>query len=79
MLQKSNIRKVILVTAISIPIAGLVFLTLQNSCDIQHVAILTDIGKYEQTLDPDLCHSLLERIDSHNARCEIHLEVLDCG
>lgn len=79
MLQKSSIRKVILVTAVSIPIAVLAFLTLQNSCDIQHVSLLADIDKYEQTLDPDFCHSLLERIDSHNTQCDIRLEILDCG
>jgi len=78
-LQRRNINKIILAAAISISLAGLVAVTVQDSCEIQHVGLLTDINEYEQTLDPDFCHSLVERIDSFNDQCQIQLETLDCG
>ena len=78
-LQKRNINKIVFVVAISISLIGLVSVTVRDSCEIQHVDLLTDINEYEQTLDPDFCYSLIERIDSFNDQCEIQLEILDCG
>ncbi len=74
-LQKRNI----LTVTVLIFIACITFVVYQNSCELQHVNLLADIDKYEQTLDPDLCHSLIERIDSINDNCDVQVEILDCG
>ena len=78
-LQKRNLNKIVFIVAISISMIGLVSVATQDSCEVQHVSLLTDINEYEQTLDPDFCYSLVERIDSFNDQCDIQLEILDCG
>jgi len=77
--QKRSIGKIVIAAAISVSLVGLVSVAVRDSCEVQHMGLLTDINEYEQALDPDLCHPLVERIDSFNDRCQIQLETLDCG
>ncbi len=78
-MQKRSISRIVFVVAISVSLAGLASVAVRDSCEIQHVDLLADINEYEQTLDPDSCHSVVERIDSFNDKCDIQLEILDCG
>ncbi len=78
-LQKRNTRGIVLVIVVSISLAGLASVAIGDSCEIQHVDLLADINEYEQTMDPDFCYSVVERIGSFNDKCDIHLEILDCG
>ena len=50
-----------------------------NSCDIKHITILSDIQKYENSLDPELCESLVEQILDFNDECDSYIEIMDCG
>jgi hypothetical protein len=51
----------------------------ENSCGIQHMKILNDINSYEQSLDPEICEIIVEKIDLFNDECSPYMEILDCG
>ena len=51
----------------------------ENSCGIQHMKILNDINSYEQSLDPEICEIIVEKIDLFNNECSPYMEILDCG
>ncbi|MCV0431658.1 MAG: hypothetical protein K5781_08815 [Nitrosopumilus sp.] len=55
------------------------FLFSNNSCDVNYFMISTDISSYEQSLDPEFCENILERIDLYNDMCPSQIEILDCG
>ena len=50
-----------------------------SSCGIQHVVINEGIKKYNETLDPEFCESLIEQIDTFNENCNFEIEIVDCG
>ena len=50
-----------------------------NSCGIQHMTILNKINSYEQSLDPEICETIVEKIDLFNAECSPYVEILDCS
>ena len=77
--QRRNPNKAVFVTLLSISLVGLVYVAVQDSCEVRHVGLLNDIDKHERTPDPDLCYSMLERIENFNDRCGFHLEIPDCG
>ena len=58
---------------------GILLGTIFTSCSVKHVGILNDIKKFEQTLDPDFCESVVEHIDVFNDECEPEIEIIDCG
>ena len=71
--------KIIIPIVIIIP-ASIVLVSLSSdSCGIQHITILNEIQKYEESLDPEFCESLVYRIDDFNDKCEPEIEILDCG
>jgi len=77
---KKHRIKIILVIVIVIPATVIILGTdAWNSCGIQHISILNDIQKYEQTLEPEFCESIVYRIDDFNDMCEPEIEILDCG
>ena len=41
--------------------------------------INNDLETYGQTLDPEFCEVLVEKIDLFNDDCEPKVEILDCG
>ncbi len=50
-----------------------------DPCGLSHVLILNEISSYEQSLDPEFCENVVERIDLHNDQCNSYIETLDCG
>ena len=50
-----------------------------NSCGVKHILIVNDLNVYEQSLDPEFCDDLVEKIDLFNSQCEPQIEILDCG
>jgi len=50
-----------------------------NSCGVKHILIVNDLKSYEQSLDPEFCEDLVEKIDLFNSQCEPQIEILDCG
>ncbi|MDH3313769.1 MAG: hypothetical protein OEM28_11590 [Nitrosopumilus sp.] len=78
MFQKISLKKLILI--VSIVFTVLLFLSFAgNSCAIQHMLILNDIFSYEDSLDPELCEMIIERVDFFNDSCEPQIEIFDCG
>jgi len=75
--QKINLKKLIL-TSIIISVIVLLSFT-GDSCGIQHMLILNEISSYEESLDPELCEVIIEKIDFFNDDCEPQIEILDCG
>lgn len=73
----------ILLASLVIIIIGIsvltLFLSTTNSCGIQHMVILNKIDLYEDSLDPEFCEVIVERIDSFNDTCEPEIEILDCS
>jgi len=76
--QKINFKNLILIL-ILISIVVLIVIFTGNSCGIQHMLILNDLFSYEQSLDPELCEMIVEKIDFFNDSCKPQIEILDCG
>ena len=76
--QKTNQRNLILLI-IGIIVVGTVIAYSSNSCGIQHIQLINDIASYEQSLEPEFCEIIVEKIDLFNDQCEPQMEILDCG
>ena len=76
--QKNNF-KIPLIILSGILISIIVILFSNSSCGVQHMMILNEINSYEETLDPEFCEVIVEKIDLFNDRCEPQVEILDCG
>jgi len=77
-LQKTSLKNLILIS-IGITIVGITISLTGYSCGIQHMIILNEITSYEQSLEPELCETIVEKIDLFNDDCEPQIEILDCG
>ncbi len=75
---KTKTIKTIVVIIIAVLI-GILLGTIFTSCSVKHIGILNDVEKFEQTLDPDFCANVVERIDVFNDECEPEIEIIDCG
>jgi len=75
---KPNTIRILVFAAIGISIA-LIFVTSINSCSVKHITLLNDIERYQETLDPEFCETIVYRIDDFNDECEPEIEILDCG
>lgn len=75
---KTKSAKTVIVIIIAVSI-GLLLGTVFTSCSVKHVGILNDIEKFEQTLDPEFCEIIIEKIDLFNDECEPEIEIIDCG
>ena len=73
------------VKCLVIGLAGLVLIVvlystgLVDSCSIKHIGVVSDLKKYEETLDAELCEDLVNRIIELNDKCGIEIEIIDCG
>ena len=77
--QKPKNSKIILIgIAISVLIIGVGFASM-NSCGVRHVILIEDIKTYENSLDPELCYTLVENILEYNEQCNDSIEIFDCG
>jgi len=76
--QKTSLRNLILI-AMGISIVGILISFTGYSCGIQHMTILNEITSYEQSLEPEFCEIIVEKIDLFNDDCEPQIEILDCG
>ena len=55
------------------------FFSYDTSCGVEHMSILNEIKIYEESLDPEFCEIILEKINSFNDKYTPTLEILDCG
>jgi len=76
--QNLSLRNLILI-AIVISVVGILIGFSGYSCGIQHMIILNEITSYEQSLEPEFCEIIIEKIDLFNDDCEPQIEILDCG
>lgn len=76
--QKTNLRNLILLV-FGILIAILFAFFANDSCKFERILILNDVSSYEQSLDPEFCEIVMEKIDVFNNTCEPPIEILDCG
>ena len=73
------------VKCLVIGLAGLVLIVvlystgLVDSCSIKHIGVVSDLKKYEETLDAELCEDLVNRIIELNDKFGIEIEIIDCG
>ncbi len=79
MLLKSKTTKGIIGILVAISVISIIIAATLNSCGINHITIISDLEKYEQTLDPEFCESLVDKILEFNDDCEQEIEILDCG
>jgi hypothetical protein len=79
-LQKPKKSKIILVALTGIIFLGILLsFELLNSCEVEHISILSEIQTYEKTLDPEFCEKTIHKILDYNDKCEPYIEILDCG
>lgn len=60
-------------------IAGIVLIQVFDSCQLQQLSIMSDLEKYEKSLDPQQCVILVDRIANLNAECKTSFDIVDCG
>lgn len=77
--SQRNKSKTLLIILCGILILILAILFSNSSCGIQHMAILNEINSYQDTLDPEFCEIIVEKIDLFNDSCNPQIEILDCG
>ena len=77
--SQKNKFKVPLIILSGILITTLAIFSSNSSCGIQHMTILNEINSYQDTLDPEFCEVIVEKIDLFNDSCEPYIEILDCG
>ena len=78
--QKHKKFKTILAALTGLVVLGILLgIQLMNSCEIEHVSIISEIQTYEKTLDPEFCERTVHKILDYNEQCEPHIEILDCG
>ena len=76
-LQKNKKILILVFVFVGIVLTGI--LISENSCGVKHMTILNDVKIYEDSLDPEFCEDVLEKIDSFNEQCKPEIEILDCG
>ena len=77
-LQKTNLKNLTLII-FGIFFVMLILVFVNFSCGVNYVLISTDISSYEQSLNPEFCEMIVDRIDMFNDDCESKIEILDCG
>lgn len=79
LISQKNKSKILLIVISGILVSILLILFSNYSCGIQHMMILNEINSYQETLDPEFCEVIVEKIDLFNDSCEPQIEILDCG
>ena len=77
-LLKNKKTKNLILISIGISIVVL-SISMTNSCGTRHIFIINDIQTFENSLDPEFCEELIEKIDNFNLECHPQVEILDCG
>lgn len=75
-LQKN--RKLAVLVGLSV-IAGIVLIQVFDSCQLRQLSVMSDLEKYEKSLDPQQCVMLVDRIVNLNAECKTSFDIVDCG
>lgn len=78
-LQKINSIRYVILICISIFTLAIILGFTTYSCGLQHIAIMNDLKSYENSLDPEFCDALVEKINLFNNDCTPQIEILDCG
>ena len=78
LVQKINLKNLTLIL-FGILFIGIIISFTGNSCGIEYILIIHDISSYEQSLDPEFCEIIVEKIDLFIDCCESQIEILDCG
>lgn len=75
-----NISKYGIILAMAI-LSGIILYNIWfvNSCPIQHVTVVNELKKYQETLDMEFCGNLENKIIKLNEECGIEIEPIDCG
>lgn len=76
--QKTSFKYLILISFGGLFLV-LVIVSTDNPCSVESLMINNEISSYEQTLDPEHCENILEKIDLYNDQCQSQIEILDCG
>ena len=78
--KMSNISKYGIIVVVAVLAAIVLYnIWFVNSCPIKHVTVVTELKKYHETLEPELCDSLVNKIIELNEECGIEIEPIDCG
>ncbi len=77
-LQKTNLKNLILIT-FGILFIIIIIISIDPFCKFETILISGDVSSYEQSLDPEFCEIIVDRINLFNEDCESQIEILDCG
>ena len=78
--KMSNISKYGILVAMAVLTAIILYnIWFVNSCPIKHITIVNELKQYQETLDPDFCENLVNKIIELNEECGIEIEPIDCG
>ncbi|MBM2819457.1 MAG: hypothetical protein HW410_1139 [Nitrosarchaeum sp.] len=78
-LQRTKTIRSLILICVGVSCIGIIFGFTGNSCVIQHIAIMNDLKIYEETLNPEFCDDMVEKINLFNDDCQPQVEILDCG
>ncbi len=75
---KNAIIIIIIIIIISI-IAIALLVSSVRSCGLTHIWLIEDLDEYYDTLDPEFCEVIVERIHQFNYECKPKIDIIDCG
>jgi hypothetical protein len=76
--QKARLKNLTLILFVALFVILLVGF-IGDSCSVDNIVITNEILYYNESLDPERCENILERIYSYNDMCPSEIEILDCG
>ena len=50
-----------------------------NSCQIRQMEVVNELKEFHETLDPQFCDELVNKIEELNDQCSTEIETIDCG
>jgi len=78
--RMNNVSKYGVIVAMAVLTAIILYYVwFVNSCPVKHVAVVNELMQFQETLDPELCDNLLNKIIELNEECGIEIEPIDCG
>ena len=85
LLKSKKTKKIVLVIGVIVFLVFLFFYSFTTNsistlgCGIENVSLISEKNHYERTLDPDFCYDLVQKILEYNDRCNLEIELIDCG
>ena len=77
--KPKKLKTILAISTVLVFLGVLLSFQLVNSCEVEHVSILSEVQTYEKSFDPESCERTVYKILDYNEKCEPDIEILDCS